>query len=160
MIQITVNVNGEDFDVDVMPELTLLDLLRELGFHSVKKGCGEGDCGACGVILDGIYCKSCLVLAMQADGRSVLTVESMGNVDEPHPLQKAFVDEGAVQCGYCIPSMLLAADALLSENEDPTDDEIKEALDGNLCRCTGYVKQINAVKKAAKVLREEENDNE
>lgn len=160
MIQISLNINGEDFDVDVSPDLTLLDLLRELGFHSVKKGCGEGDCGACGVIMDGIYCKSCLVLAMQADGRDVLTVESMGDVNDPHPLQQAFVDEGAVQCGYCIPSMLLAADVLLSENEDPTEDEIKEALDGNLCRCTGYVKQIAAVKKAAKIMREEENDGE
>ncbi|MBU1218267.1 (2Fe-2S)-binding protein [Myxococcota bacterium] len=160
MIQISLNINGEDFDVDVSPDLTLLDLLRELGFHSVKKGCGEGDCGACGVIMDGIYCKSCLVLAMQANGRDVFTVESMGDVNDPHPLQQAFVDEGAVQCGYCIPSMLLAADVLLSENEDPTDDEIKEALDGNLCRCTGYVKQIAAVKKAAKMMREEENDAE
>ncbi|MBU1538127.1 (2Fe-2S)-binding protein, partial [Myxococcota bacterium] len=153
MISISFVVNGQYFDdISVEPNQTLLDFLRELGVKSVKKGCGEGDCGACGVIIDGIYVKSCLVLAAQANGREILTVESLGTVEEPHPLQVAFVDEGAVQCGYCIPSMLLAAERLLNRIPDPDENEIRQALDGNLCRCTGYVKQISAVQKAAQMM--------
>lgn len=159
MIPISLVVNGQYFDeIMVEPNQTLLDLLREMGVKSVKKGCGEGDCGACGVILDDVYVKSCLILAGQADGREVQTVEAMGDVEDPHPLQQAFVDEGAVQCGYCIPSMLLAAESLLRKNPDPNEGEIREALDGNLCRCTGYVKQIKAVQKAAQMMKEGDND--
>jgi aerobic carbon-monoxide dehydrogenase small subunit len=158
MIPVEITINDQYFSLEVEPEMTLLELLREIGVKSVKKGCGEGDCGACGIIMDGVYLKSCLLLALQADGRDIRTVEAMGTVEEPHVLQTSFVDAGAVQCGYCIPSMLLAAEQLLVENPKPNDDEIKEALDGNLCRCTGYVKQIDAVRNAAKIM--EEGDNE
>ncbi len=158
MIPISLTVNGQYFDeIMVEPNQTLLDLLREMGVKSVKKGCGEGDCGACGVLVDEIYLKSCLLLAGQVNGREIRTVESLGDVEDPHPLQQAFVDEGAVQCGYCIPSMLLAAETLLHKNLTPSDEEIREALDGNLCRCTGYVKQIKAVKKAAQMIQEGDN---
>lgn len=153
MIPIQLDINGQTVALEVAPELTLLDLLRDLGVTSVKKGCGEGDCGACGVLLDGVYVKSCLVLAAVANGRRVETVESLGDVDNPHPLQTAFVEAGAVQCGFCIPSMLLAAKNILDAHPEPTDEEIREGLDGNLCRCTGYVKQIEAVKNAAVVMR-------
>ncbi len=159
MIPISLVVNGQYFDdISVEPDQTLLDFLREIGVKSVKKGCGEGDCGACGVIMDGIYVKSCLVLAGQANGREIRTVESLGTVEEPHLLQTAFVDEGAVQCGYCIPSMLLAAERLLDRIPDPDETQIREALDGNLCRCTGYVKQVKAVQKAAKMMMEDHHD--
>lgn len=153
MIPIQLDINEQTVALEVAPELTLLDLLRDLGVTSVKKGCGEGDCGACGVLLDGVYVKSCLVLAAVANGRRVETVESLGDVDNPHPLQTAFVEAGAVQCGFCIPSMLLAAKNILDAHPEPTDEEIREGLDGNLCRCTGYVKQIEAVKNAAVVMR-------
>lgn len=158
MIPIQLDINGQTVALEVAPELTLLDLLRDLGVTSVKKGCGEGDCGACGVLLDGVYVKSCLVLAAVANGRRVETVESLGDIDNPHPLQTAFVDAGAVQCGFCIPSMLLAAKSILDAHPEPTDEEIREGLDGNLCRCTGYVKQIEAVKNAAVVMRKREEE--
>lgn len=158
MIPIQMEINGQLVELEVAPDLTLLDLLRDLGVASVKKGCGEGDCGACGVLLDGLYVKSCLVLAAAANGRCVETVESLGDVENPHPLQTAFVDAGAVQCGFCIPSMLLAAKSIIEENPDPTDEEIREGLDGNLCRCTGYVKQIEAVKIAAAVMRSQKEE--
>jgi carbon-monoxide dehydrogenase small subunit len=153
MIQINITINGQEFELQVEPTLTLLDVLRELGAYSVKKGCGEGECGSCGVLIDGIYCKSCLILAGQANGREITTVEALGNINDPHPLQTAFVEEGAVQCGYCIPSMLLAAHALLEDNPNPDEHAIREGLDGNLCRCTGYVKQIVAVKRAVTEMR-------
>jgi aerobic carbon-monoxide dehydrogenase small subunit len=156
MIPVKLYINGIFVEENVEPDLTLLDFLRNMGVFSVKKGCGEGDCGACGVLMDNVYCKSCLVLAAQANGRNIETVEALGDLEDPHPLQTAFVDEAAVQCGYCIPSMLLAADILLQENPNPNEDEIKEALDGNLCRCTGYVKQILAVQKAAEMMNGEE----
>jgi len=110
------------------------------------------------VLLDDVYVKSCLILAAQASGRRVETVESLGNVEHPHPLQTAFVDAGAVQCGFCIPSMLLAAKSLIDEQPEPTVEQIKECLDGNLCRCTGYVKQIEAVQTAARVMKEEDHE--
>ena len=158
MIPIQLEINGQTIDIEVAPDLSLLDLLRAVGVASVKKGCGEGDCGACGVLLDDVYVKSCLILAAQASGRRVETVESLGNVEHPHPLQTAFVDAGAVQCGFCIPSMLLAAKSLIDEQPEPTVEQIKECLDGNLCRCTGYVKQIEAVQTAARVMKEEDHE--
>jgi len=158
MIPIQMDINGQTIEMEVAPDLTLLDLLRAVGVASVKKGCGEGDCGACGVLLDGVYVKSCLILAAQASGRQVETVESLGNVEHPHPLQTAFVDAGAVQCGFCIPSMLLAAKSLIEDHPEPTVEQIREGLDGNLCRCTGYVKQIEAVQTAAAVMKEENHE--
>ncbi len=158
MIPIQIDINGQVVDMDVTPDLTLMDLLRAVGMNSVKKGCGEGDCGACGVLLDDVYVKSCLVLAVQAHGRRVETVEGIGTVEEPHILQTAFVEAGAVQCGFCIPSMLLASKSLIDRIPEPTDDQIREGLDGNLCRCTGYVKQIEAVRNAAARMKEENHD--
>ncbi len=158
MIPIQMEINGQTIEMEVAPDLSLLDLLRAVGVDSVKKGCGEGDCGACGVLLDGVYVKSCLILAAQASGRRVETVESLGNVEHPHPLQTAFVEAGAVQCGFCIPSMLLAARSVIEAHPEPTVEQIKEGLDGNLCRCTGYVKQIEAVQTAARVMKEEDHE--
>ncbi|MDA3862466.1 MAG: (2Fe-2S)-binding protein [Deltaproteobacteria bacterium] len=158
MIKVSLTVNGKKHEKETAPDTSLLDFLRSIGVKSVKKGCGKGECGACGVIMDGVYCKSCIVLAIQANGTEIKTVESLGNAQNPHPLQTSFVDEGAVQCGYCIPSMLLAAKNMLDKNPEPDEKEIRKSLDGNLCRCTGYVKQIAAVKKAAKIMRENKND--
>jgi carbon-monoxide dehydrogenase small subunit len=133
--------------------MTLLAFLREqLKLTGTKEGCGNGQCGACTVIMDGKAVNSCLVLAVQADGARITTIEGVEGPDGLHPLQQAFIDEGAVQCGFCTPGMILSAKALLDENADPDEGEIKEALSGNLCRCTGYVKIIRAVKNAARRL--------
>jgi carbon-monoxide dehydrogenase small subunit len=154
MVELT--VNGRTRRAQVSGSTTLLELLREQwGLTGTKDGCGEGDCGACTVILDGQPAKSCLVLAVQAQGSQVTTVEGLVGTDgSPHPLQQAFVDTGAVQCGYCIPGMLLAAKALLDANPRPSRAEIKIALSGNLCRCTGYSKIITAVEQAAQQMQE------
>lgn len=148
---IEIRVNGQRRRAEVSGSTTLLDLLREeFGLTGTKNGCGEGDCGACTVILDGKAVNSCLVLAVQADGGDVLTVEGLAGDDgSPHALQSAFVEAGAVQCGYCTPGMLMAAKALLDANPRPSRDEIKVALSGNLCRCTGYTKIVVAVELAA-----------
>lgn len=150
-------VNGQLRYAQVSGSTTLLELLREQwGLTGTKDGCGEGDCGACTVIMDGQPVKSCLVLAVQAQGSQVTTVEGLAGDDGSlHPLQQAFVDTGAVQCGYCIPGMLLAGKALLDANPQPNRSEIKTALSGNLCRCTGYSKIIEAVEQAAVRMREE-----
>jgi carbon-monoxide dehydrogenase small subunit len=149
-------VNGQSRAAEVAGTTTLLELLRDhMGLFGTKDGCGEGDCGACTVILDGQVVKSCIVLAVQADGGRVQTVEGLSNPDgSPHPLQQAFVDTAAVQCGYCIPGMLMAAKALLDANPNPNRDEIKTALSGNLCRCTGYAKIITAVEQASRQMQE------
>jgi len=139
-------VNGEKYEVYVSPRRTLAEMLREdLGLTGVKQGCGEGECGACTVLLDGLPVSSCLILAVEATGTQVTTIEGVADGPELHPLQKSFVDEGAVQCGFCTPGMVLNAKALLEENPDPTDHEIRKALSGNLCRCTGYQKIVDAV---------------
>jgi carbon-monoxide dehydrogenase small subunit len=144
-------VNGQLYRLEVAPSKRLLDVLREdLNLTGTKEGCGEGECGACSVILDGKLVNSCLVLALQANGKTVLTVEGLAENDELHPLQKAFLTEGAVQCGYCTPGMLLAAKALLDENPNPSREEIKTALSGNLCRCTGYEHVIRAVERVVR----------
>lgn len=135
---------------------SLLELLRESGYTEVKKGCGEGHCGSCLVLLNGELVNSCQVFAAQAINSRILTIKGIGTIHSPHPIQKAFVDAGAVQCGYCTPGMILAAYYLLNQNPDPTEEEIKIALDGNLCRCTGYEKVIDAVKLAAGKMRENE----
>jgi carbon-monoxide dehydrogenase small subunit len=154
-MKIQVNINGIDKEWEVDPGMPLLDLLREKGYKSIKRGCDEGYCGACTILMDGKAVKSCILLAGQAHKRSLVTVEGIGTMDEPHILQKSFVENGAVQCGYCIPGMLLSSKALLDENNNPTVEDVKEAIDGNLCRCTGYVKQIEAVMNAASIMRGE-----
>ena len=152
---IELTVNGQPRLATVSGGETLLELLREdLHLTGTKNGCGEGDCGACTVLLDGKAVKSCLILAVQAAGGSVTTIEGLATPDNPHPIQRAFVQAGAVQCGFCTPGMIMAAKALLDENPDPAEEEIREALSGNLCRCTGYTKIIDAVKIAAAELME------
>lgn len=142
-------VNGREVRLELAPETTLLQLLREhIGLTGTKEGCGKGDCGACTVLLDGEAVNSCLVLAGQAQGRRITTIEGLAE-KELHPLQKAFIEEGAVQCGFCIPGMVMSAAALVDRNPSPTTDEIREAISGNLCRCTGYQKIIHAIEKAA-----------
>ena len=136
------------------PELSLLEMLRErLNLTGTNCGCNKGDCGACTVIMDGRAVNSCLVLAAECDGSHVLTIEGLAREGKLHPVQDAFIEEGAVQCGFCTPGMVLSSKALLSENPAPTRDEIKTALAGNLCRCTGYVKIIDAVEAAAETMR-------
>ena len=133
------NVNGEAVRVAVAPDATLLDVLRDdLELTGAKLGCGEGECGACSVILDGRVVNSCLVLALECDGSSVLTIEGLRSDGKLHPLQKAFVDCGAIQCGFCSPGMIMAAYALIEVNPSPTESDVQRALEGNLCRCTGY----------------------
>ncbi len=147
-MNIELTVNGVRRGFTIAPGETLLELLRRAGYKGVKKGCEAGDCGACAVLLDGRAVNSCLVLAAKVDGHTVITVEGLAEEGTLAPLQEAFLDAGAVQCGYCTPGMLIAATDLLSRNPHPSEEEIKEGLSGNLCRCTGYVKQVEAVKLA------------
>ena len=143
-------VNEEPREIAVEPWWTLLDVLRDqLELTGAKKGCDRGDCGACTVLLDGKPIVSCTTLAVQAHGRRVTTIEGLMSEGQPHPLQQAFVDVGAVQCGFCTPGMVLAAKALLDENPSPTEDDVREAIAGNLCRCTGYAKIVEAVLSVA-----------
>jgi aerobic-type carbon monoxide dehydrogenase small subunit (CoxS/CutS family) len=153
-MKIQLTVNGETKSIEIKPSETLLELLRRLGYKSVKFGCGEGFCGSCTVIMNGRPVNSCLVLAATVDGKEVVTVEDMGDSRNLHPLQVAFMDAGAVQCGFCTPGMLLSAKVLLERKANPSTAEIKEALEGNLCRCTGYIQIIEAVKLAARRMRE------
>lgn len=152
---ITLTVNGRKHQVALPPNVTLLRALREyLHVTDVKNGCEKGDCGACTVILNGRAVNSCLVLAWQADGGEILTVSGLGTTSNPHPIQEAFADTGAAQCGFCTPGMVLAAKALLDENPHPTEEEIREAISGNLCRCTGYTPIVHAIQLAAERLAE------
>jgi aerobic-type carbon monoxide dehydrogenase small subunit (CoxS/CutS family) len=153
-VDIHVNINGKAVVWKANPGENLLRVLRREGFLSVKRGCEQGDCGACTVLVDGQAQRACLLLAGQVEGRSLETVEALGTPEEPHALQQAFVEHGAVQCGFCTPGMLLSAKALLDENPAPTAEDVRAALDGNLCRCTGYVKIIAAVLDAAGRLRQ------
>lgn len=154
-MKIEVTINGEKKEWEITPSETLLDVLRRFGYKGTKRGCNEGYCGSCVVLIDGDAVKSCVYLAGKAHKRSILTIEGIGTMNEPHPIQKAFVDSGGVQCGYCIPGMVLSAKALIEENPKPTETDVREALDGNLCRCTGYVKQVEAVLNAAEMMRGE-----
>ena len=139
-------VNGKTVEAWVDPTWTLLRVLREeLGLTGTKEGCGQGDCGACTVIMNGKAVHACLVLAMQAEGKEVETVEGLGTPEKLHPLQASFLNNGAVQCGFCTPGMLMSAAALLRKKPHPTEEEIKKGISGNLCRCTGYVKIIKAI---------------
>jgi len=153
---IELKVNGELHDVVVEPRRTLLEVLREqLGLTGTKEGCDAGDCGACTVLLDGKPVPSCLVLAIDAQGKDILTIEGVANGPELHPIQKAFVDYGAMQCGFCSPGMIITAKALLERNPNPSESEVRKAISGNLCRCTGYVKIIDAIMAVAAQGRRE-----
>jgi aerobic-type carbon monoxide dehydrogenase small subunit (CoxS/CutS family) len=149
----TLEVNGTSFSVELEAGRTLLSVLRgELGLTGTKEGCDDSECGACMVLIDGEPVNSCSFLALQADGRAVTTVEGLASGSELHPLQRAFLEHGGVQCGFCTPGMLMSAAALLAANPDPTEDEIRAGLSGNLCRCTGYVGIVAAVRSAATEL--------
>jgi len=157
-MRITLTVNEAKRELEIEPGETLLELLRREGYKGVKKGCGSGDCGACAVLLDGRAVNSCLVLAAKADGRKVVTVEGLDDDEGLHPVQQAFLEEGAIQCGYCTPGMVIAAVDLLTHNSSPSEAQIREGISGNLCRCTGYVKQIEAIKIAVERMGEGADD--
>lgn len=149
-------VNGKEYSLSVKPWRTLLEVLREeLQLTGTKEGCGEGDCGACTVILDGEIVNSCLILALQANGREVLTIEGLAEGGSLHPIQEAFIKRTGMQCGFCTPGMLLATKNLLDRKPDATEDEIREGLSGNVCRCTGYTKIFESVAVACRMLRGE-----
>jgi carbon-monoxide dehydrogenase small subunit len=149
-VRVELSVNGERRETDVWAGESLLYVLRErLGLPGSKNACEQGECGSCSILLDGKLVCACLVLAAQADGHSVVTVEGLGEDGDLHPVQEAFAETGAVQCGFCTPGFVVATVDLLERNPSPTDDEIREALSGNLCRCTGYAKIFDAVKLAA-----------
>lgn len=154
-MQLQLTINGKPHAVEVDPNALLLDVLRNLGYSGVKYGCREGSCGTCTVLVDGEAIYSCITLAGQVEGRAIVTIEGLGSTDQPHPLQRAFVDEGAVQCGFCMPGMLLSSKSLLDKTPNPSRAEITGALDGNLCRCTGYEKIFRGVEAAAKKMRGE-----
>lgn len=154
---IKLTINGESVEAAVQPNQTLLQFIREdLGLTGTKHGCGLGDCGACTVIMDGKAVNSCLVLAIQAHGKEILTIEGLAVDGKLHPLQQAFVDNGAIQCGFCTPGMILSAKALLDNNPEPSEQQIRVAISGNLCRCTGYQKIVEAIEAAAEHLKSEE----
>jgi carbon-monoxide dehydrogenase small subunit len=147
---ITLTVNGMKHEVAIEPRQSLLQVLREeLHLTGTKEGCSEGECGACTVILDGQTVDSCLIFGLEANAREVITIEGLAKGDQLHPLQKAFAEYGAVQCGFCTPGMILAAKALLDSHPNPTEADIRRGIAGNLCRCTGYVKIVEAIKTAA-----------
>ncbi|MBI4321995.1 MAG: (2Fe-2S)-binding protein [Chloroflexi bacterium] len=147
---IELTVNGEAYSVFVEPHWTLLDVIRrEIGLTGTKKGCDTGDCGACTVIIDGKAVNSCLVLAVSAQGKSIATIEGLAQDHKLHPLQEAFIQYGAIQCGYCTPGMILAAKSFLDDNPNPTEEEVRRGIAGNLCRCTGYVKIVQAIMAVA-----------
>jgi carbon-monoxide dehydrogenase small subunit len=147
---IELNINGSAYDVVISPQDLLIDVLRQkLDLTGTKKGCGQGDCGTCTVLIDGRRALACLTLAIACEGRRILTIEGMEQHGALHPIQQAFIDKGAVQCGYCTPGMLMTSKALLDHNPKPTAEEIRQALAGNLCRCTGYDPIVAAVQQVA-----------
>lgn len=149
-------LNGRSVTYEVEPRTTLLRALRHHGVTSVKRGCEEGECGTCTVLLDGVPVKSCTVLTLEVEGKSVLTAEGLvGKDGKLHPVQQAFVEEGGIQCGFCTPGMVLTTYALLKKTPDPSEDEIRLALAGNLCRCTGYTGIFRSVKRAAELLKDQ-----
>lgn len=147
-------VNGRAHEVSLPANTTLLTALRDLGYTDVKNGCEIGECGACAVLLNGEAVNGCMVLAVQADGAEITTNAGLGTMKNPHPIQEAFADAGAIQCGFCTPGMVISTKALLDRNPDPSEAEIREALSGNLCRCTGYGQIIEAVRLSAERLRD------
>jgi carbon-monoxide dehydrogenase small subunit len=149
--ELNLTVNGKPYQLSVLPWRTLLEVIREdLGLTGTKEGCGLGECGACTVLMDGKAVNSCLVLASEAEGKQITTIEGLAQGDKLHPIQQAFVDHGGLQCGFCTPGMIMAAKALLDKNPTPTEEEVKRGIAGNLCRCTGYAKIIESIKAAAK----------
>lgn len=148
-VPLSLIVNGEKCELEIKPNRTLLDVIRvDLGLTGAKKGCGQGKCGTCTVLLDGVPVNACLILAPQANGKDVLTIEGLG-ADGLHPLQKAFAEKGAVQCGYCTPGMIMTAKGFLDSHPNPSRDEVRAAIGGNLCRCTGYKTIVEAILTAA-----------
>jgi carbon-monoxide dehydrogenase small subunit len=144
---IILKVNGNSYKMNVDTRITLIEAIRDkIGLTGTKEGCSVGECGTCTVLMDGKPIYSCIMLAVDAEGREILTIEGLADSDGLHPIQKSFIDHGAVQCGFCTPGMILTAKALLNENPNPTEEEIKKAISGNLCRCTGYSKIIEAIK--------------
>jgi carbon-monoxide dehydrogenase small subunit len=159
---IILTINGDTMDVMVNDNLTLLDFLRDrLGLTGTKKGCEQGECGACTVELDGLPVNACSTLAVECDGREITTIEGVAKDGKLHPIQRQFIEKWALQCGYCTPGMIISAKCLLEQNPDPTELEIREAIEGNLCRCTGYAKIVEAIQAAAAemaaMLKEEKN---
>ena len=156
MTTIKLTINETEYKVEIDGNMRLLDMLRDkLGLVGTMEGCGEGECGACTVIMDGETVNSCLVMAFQADGSNITTIEGLEKNGKLHPVQQAFMDEGAVQCGFCIPGMVLSTKAVIDKNPNPTRDELREGISGNLCRCTGYNKAIDAGERAVKYIEEE-----
>jgi carbon-monoxide dehydrogenase small subunit len=153
-------VNNRTYLIHAKPNATLLSVLRDqLDLTGAKCGCGTGDCGACTVLMDGKAVRSCIVPVKKADGHAILTIEGLARGNKLHPLQRAFVECGAIQCGFCTPGMILTAKALLNQNPNPTEEEIRTAISGNLCRCTGYARIVEAIQYAAELLREEAENN-
>jgi aerobic carbon-monoxide dehydrogenase small subunit len=154
MEQIKLTVNNKDYELKVKPWTTLLDVIRDdLGFTGTKEGCGEGECGACTVIMDGKAVNSCIMLATEANGKKITTIEGLADGDKLHPIQEAFLEMGGMQCGFCTPGMILSTKILLDANKNPNDEEIRKGLEGNFCRCTGYTKIFESVKTAAQKLK-------
>ena len=152
---IRLTINGKEYEMPVSPNQTLVDLLRyDLGLTGTKKGCDLGDCGSCTVIMDGRPVDSCLVLVVQANGRDILTIEGLETEEGLHPVQQSFIDRGAIQCGFCISGMILSGKALLDRNPEPNESDIRMALSGNLCRCTGYQKIVEGVEDAGQKVRQ------
>ena len=154
MIPLTLTVNGITYTINVEPNRTLVDVLRDvLGLTGTKKSCNEGECGACTVLMDGKPVASCLVLAVDAQNRTITTIEGLADGENLHPLQESFVKNGGIQCGFCTPGMIMSAKALLDENPDPTPLQVRTGISGNLCRCTGYQQIVDSVMAAAKAMR-------
>ena len=151
---IILKINGETYEVSVKPSETLLEVLRdELGLTGTKEGCDTGKCGACTVLIEGKAVRSCLTLAIAARDKEITTIEGLAHGEELHPIQQAFIEHGALQCGFCTPGMIMISKAFLEKNPDPTEEEIREALAGNICRCTGYVKIVEAIQASAEEMR-------
>jgi carbon-monoxide dehydrogenase small subunit len=157
--QIKIKVNGEWHELTVPNKRTLLEVIREdLHFTGTKKMCDAGECGSCTVIMDGMVVNSCIVLAVDANGKEIATIESLSQIGTLHPIQEEFITKGAIQCGFCTPGMILSAKALLDQNPNPTELDVKKAISGNFCRCTGYVRIVNAILSAAERLRSEKDE--
>ncbi|SHI33585.1 carbon-monoxide dehydrogenase small subunit [Dethiosulfatibacter aminovorans DSM 17477] len=157
-LTIEITINGKKMTQQISPAMTLLDLIRkELNLKGTKKGCNNGNCGSCTVLMDGKPVNSCMTLAVQADGKNILTIEGLSDGSILHPIQESFIEKGAIQCGFCTPGMVISAKGLLDKNPEPTEDEIREGISGNYCRCTGYTKITDAVKHSAAVLRNEKD---
>ncbi|KUK82268.1 (2Fe-2S)-binding protein [Mesotoga sp. Brook.08.105.5.1] len=154
-MRIAFTVNGRLHELDIDPGEYLLEVLRRIGYKSVRRSCNSASCGTCTVLLNGKPILSCSTFAVSVDGQNIETVEGMADGDKLHPIQEAILEEGGAQCGYCIPGVVMTGEALLRENPDPSDEEIRLALNGNICRCTGYEPQNRAIKKAAQVMRGE-----